>query len=111
MDITEQQQELIESGDITPELASQLLSQAMNNGDTTAQTAETGSEPDTTQAGNDKTDTAGGTQQNQEQQAQQQQQVDESQLNAENAVILAKDGKHTIPYDKLVEARNGEKEW
>ena len=36
MDITEQQQELIESGDITPELASQLLSQAMNNGDTTA---------------------------------------------------------------------------
>ena len=26
-------------------------------------------------------------------------------------MILAKDGKHTIPYDKLVEARNGEKEW
>ena len=111
MDITEQQQELIESGDITPELASQLLSQAMNNGDTTAQTAETGSEPDTTQAGNDKTDTAGGTQQNQEQQAQQQQQVDESQLNAENAVIVAKDGKHHIPYEKLAEARTESQEW
>lgn len=114
MDITEQQQELIESGEVTPELASQLLSQAMNDGDTTAQAAETGSEPDTTQAGNDKTpdDTAGGTQQNQEQQAQQQQPlVDENQLNAENAVIVARDGKHTIPYEKLVEARNGEKEW
>lgn len=112
MDITEQQQELIESGDITPELASQLLSQAMNDGDTTAQAAETGSEPDTTQAGNDKTpdDTAGGTQQNQEQQAQQQQPtVDESQLNAENAVIVARDGKHTIPYEKLAEARTNEK--
>jgi hypothetical protein len=30
---------------------------------------------------------------------------------AANAVILAKDGKHTIPYDKLVEAREGEKHW
>lgn len=107
MDITEQQQELIESGDITPELASQLLSQAMNDGDTAAQAAEIGSEPDTTQAGNDKTDTAGGTQQAQQQQPT----VDESQLNAENAVIVARDGKHTIPYEKLVEARNGEKEW
>lgn len=28
-----------------------------------------------------------------------------------NTVILAKDGKHTISYDKLVEARNGEKTW
>ena len=107
MDITEQEQELIESGDITPELASQLLSQAMNDGDTAAQAAEIGSEPDTTQAGNDKTDTAGGTQQAQQQQPT----VDESQLNAENAVIVARDGKHTIPYEKLVEARNGEKEW
>ncbi len=28
-----------------------------------------------------------------------------------NAVILAKDGKHTIPYEKLIEARDGEKHW
>lgn len=113
MDITEQQQELIESDNVTPELASQLLWQAMNDGDTT-QTVETGSEPDTTQAGNDKKseETAGGTQQNQEQQAQQQQpMVDESQLNAENAVIVARDGKHHIPFEKLAEARNAEKEW
>lgn len=114
MDITEQQQELIESngGKASPELASQLLEQAMN-GDTTAQTVETGSQPSTTQDGKNTVtdDPAGGTQQGQEHQAQQQQQVDESQLNAENAFILARDGKHTIPYDKLVEARNGEKEW
>lgn len=29
----------------------------------------------------------------------------EADLTAENAVILAKDGKHTIPFDKLAEAR------
>ena len=28
-----------------------------------------------------------------------------------NTVILAKDGKHTIGYEKLVEAREGEKHW
>lgn len=28
-----------------------------------------------------------------------------------DAVILAKDGKHTIPYQKLVEAREGEQHW
>lgn len=27
------------------------------------------------------------------------------------AVVMAKDGKHTIPYEKLVEAREGEKHW
>lgn len=33
----------------------------------------------------------------------------ESELTAENAVILAKDGKHTISFSKLLEAREGEK--
>lgn len=28
-----------------------------------------------------------------------------------NPVVLAKDGVHTIPYEKLVEARDGEKHW
>lgn len=33
-------------------------------------------------------------------------------VNAEpEPVVLAKDGKHTIPYEKLVEAREGEKQW
>lgn len=34
---------------------------------------------------------------------------DPATLNADNAVILAKDGKHTIGYDKLEEAREREK--
>ena len=32
-------------------------------------------------------------------------------LNAENAVVMAKDGKHTIPFEKLAEARDEVKEW
>ncbi|MDD4852988.1 MAG: hypothetical protein PHW70_07525 [Acinetobacter towneri] len=114
MDITEQQNELIEAngGKASPELAAQLLEQALN-GDTA--TAENGSQPATTQVTEENTSKVEGQDSTQQpadtQQAQQQQQVDEGQLNAENAVILAKDGKHTIPYDKLVEARNGEKEW
>jgi len=114
MSITEQQQELIESngGEVTPELAAQIL-QLELNGDTSEQTEENGGKPDTTQEGQNKTpeDTSGGTQQGQEQQAQQQQQVDESQLNAENAVVSAKDGKHTIPFERLQDARKGEQEW
>ncbi|MCU4393383.1 hypothetical protein [Acinetobacter parvus] len=116
MDITEQQNELIETngGKASPELAAQLLEQALN-GDTA--NAENGSEPGTTQVTEENAPNVEGQDGTHEEHSsaradtQQQQQVDESQLNAENAVILAKDGKHTIPYDKLVEARNGEKEW
>ena len=102
MDITEQQNELIEAngGKASPELAAQLLEQALN-GDTA--NAENGSQPATTQVTEENTPKVEGQDGTQ--------QPDESQLNADNTVILAKDGKHTIPYDKLVEARNGEKEW
>lgn len=37
--------------------------------------------------------------------------VDESELNAENAVIVARDGKHTIPFERLSEARQSASEW
>lgn len=37
--------------------------------------------------------------------------ADPENLDPANAVILAKDGKHTISYDKLVAAREGEKHW
>ena len=37
--------------------------------------------------------------------------VEPENLDPANAVILAKDGKHTISYDKLVAAREGEKHW
>lgn len=95
MDITEQQNELIEAngGKASPELAAQLLEQALN-GDTA--NAENGSQPATTQVTEENTPKVEG---------------QDGTLNADNTVILAKDGKHTIPYDKLVEARNGEKEW
>ena len=95
MDITEQQNEIIENngGKLTPELAAQLIDQELH-GDTA--NAENGSQPATTQVTEENTPKVEG---------------QDGTLNADNTVILAKDGKHTIPYDKLVEARNGEKEW
>lgn len=35
----------------------------------------------------------------------------EAELNAKNAVVMARDNKHTIPYEKLTEARDEAKEW
>lgn len=35
----------------------------------------------------------------------------EIELNAENSVVLARDGKHTIPYDTLVKHREAEQHW
>ncbi|MFG9976450.1 hypothetical protein ACG3QR_32335, partial [Pseudomonas aeruginosa] len=54
---------------------------------------------DAQQGAVDDSDDAGGDQQGKT--------PDAKELNAENAVILAKDGKHTIGYEKLVEARQG----
>lgn len=36
-------------------------------------------------------------------------QMTDEQLNADNAVIMAKDGKHTIPFEKLQQARESER--
>lgn len=104
MDITEQQQQLIDEngGKLTPELAAQLIDQELH-GDTAPNPAEEGSQPTTTQE-QEQANTP-----NAETQAQQQ--PDESQLNADNAVVLAKDGKHTIPFERLADARKGEQEW
>lgn len=35
----------------------------------------------------------------------------EDALTADNAVLMARDGKHTIPFEKLAEARDGERRW
>ena len=35
----------------------------------------------------------------------------DAELNADNAVVLAKDGKHTIPFEKLAQSREGERHW
>ena len=83
-------------GDLTPEQAAQLLQMGDTPGDTGAAAPEPSNVPDVAPAQieghavpeGEKTATP-----------------DESGLTAENAVILAKDGKHTISYDKLVQAR------
>lgn len=46
-----------------------------------------------------------------QQAAEPKQEIDADQLTAENAIILAKDGKHTIPFEALAEARQGANEW
>lgn len=83
-------------GDLSPEQAAQLLQMGDTPGDTGAAAPEPSNVPDVAPAQiegqavpeGEKTATP-----------------DESGLTAANAVILAKDGKHTISYDKLVQAR------
>ncbi len=82
-------------GDLSPEQAAQLLQMGGTPGDTGASASEPSNVPDVAPAieghaapEGEKTATP-----------------DESGLTAANAVILAKDGKHTISYDKLVQAR------
>lgn len=101
MNLTDQQVEQIEaSGKPDPQLASALLEQAMN-GESVVDT-QTGGEPDTTQV-EDPTITDTDTQTAPT--------PTEEELNATNAVIQAKDGKHTIPFEKLEEARNNAQQW
>jgi len=77
-------------GDLTPAQAAQLLSLGIQ-GDTGAPSPELSSGPAAAPAPTD------GSPQPAAQ--------PEPELTADNAVILAKDGKHTISYDKLVQAR------
>lgn len=104
MTITNEQNEFIQSleGDITPEQAAQLLE--MGEGDTGV--PETGSEPDATSAEQDDDQQAAAAE-NEQQQVTEDEGAGqgEAEPDPDNAVILAKDRKHTIPYDKLVEAR------
>lgn len=75
-------------GDLTPEQAAQLLSLGIQ-GDTGAPSPELSSGPAAAPAPTDDSPKPAA----------------QPELTAENAVILAKDGKHTISYDKLVQAR------
>lgn len=83
-------------GDLTPEQAAQLLQMGDTPGDTGASASEPSNVPDVAPAQIEGQAVPEG-----EKAAT----PDESGLTAENAVILAKDGKHTISYDKLVQAR------
>ncbi|MFK8398163.1 hypothetical protein M2D07_006590 [Pseudomonas sp. BGr12] len=101
-------------GQLTPEQAAQLLELSLQ-GDTGAVVAaspETGSAPAAAPASEVQATT------DVEQAKPQEQQqatgsattsTQESELNPGNAVILAKDGIHTIDYQKLVDARDAEK--
>lgn len=77
-------------GDLTPEQAAQLLSLGIQ-GDTGAPSPELSSGPAAAPAPTDPSPQPAA--------------QPEPELTPENAVILAKDGKHTISYDKLVQAR------
>lgn len=77
-------------GDLTPEQAAQLLSLGIQ-GDTGAPSPELSSGPAAAPAPTDASPQPAA--------------QPEPELTADNAVIMAKDGKHTISYDKLVQAR------
>jgi len=117
MTITNQQNEFIQSheGVMTPELAAQLLEMGMQ-GDTGAPSPESVAQPGATaEAGAQaNSDTAQPNATNSESAAPGQQApatTGEPELTPENAVILAKDGKHTIDFEKLVEARQAAQDW
>ena len=87
-------QEHAASGDLTDAQMTELLS--LPEGDTTTLMVESGKPdpaPVATPAEPQSTSTSTTTQ------------------DPANPVVLAKDGVHTIPYEKLVEARDGEKHW
>lgn len=108
MTIETTRNEYIESleGNLTPEQAAQLLEMAEG---------DTGTLPDT--------DAQPGASTEQEQTEEPTDEApvsddddaevpgDESQLTPENTVILAKDGKHTIDYQKLLDSRQREQQW
>ncbi|QLI49418.1 hypothetical protein vBPaeMUSP18_14 [Pseudomonas phage vB_PaeM_USP_18] len=107
-------------GDMTPEQLAQLL-ELGDAGDTdeesdeggvptaSADAGDTGAAGDAgkDQPNNEATDPAGDPAKPDAQTSA----AGDAEIDPANAVVLAKDGKHTIPYDKLVQAREGEKHW
>ena len=103
-------------GALTPEQASQALAMA-EQGDTGK--PESGDAPAITAATDDKSTTTTQDQSEQTQAASQDKAnnggeagtTDEAGIDPAKAVVLAKDGVHTIPYDRLEKARQGEQHW
>lgn len=86
-------------GNLTAQQAAQLL-ELGGQGDTAI--AEDGGAPGVTLDDVQKPDVATGTTD---------ELISDEQMTVDNTVILAKDGKHTIGYDKLLDARTAEKHW
>ena len=80
-------------GDLTPDQLNRLLAGEDYEGDTEAQATETGGQPEAS-SGDDEGEPK-----------------NEAELSADNAVVMARDNKHTIPFEKLEEAREGQKHW
>lgn len=91
------------NGEMTPQLAAQLLELA-DSGDTGASSSESGAPSATQEEGQQAT--AAATDTDQQQDAQQ-----EPVIDPEKAVVMAKDGIHTIPYETLIKHREGEQHW
>lgn len=94
-------------GELTPEQARQLIDGY--EGDTDDESEE-GSAPDASAAKDDNKSEgeASTTEQNNDDaggEAEEPTEPPEEELNADNAVVLARDRKHTISYDKLIDAR------
>ena len=118
MSTTDQQNEFIQSlnGELTPDQAAQLLEMGIQ-GDTGVPaldlSAKPGADADSGKQAttSDNTDTTGKAPTadletgKQEEGAAKAATPPESELTPENAVILAKDGKHTIGFERLLEAR------
>lgn len=108
-------------GALTPEQALQALALEAS-GDTGAAALEEGGAPTTTTASGDQGGSDAGTKSDQQEGSQGKADdgktvdvkatvVDESSIDPTKAVVLARDGKHTIPYEKLEQARQGEQHW
>jgi len=109
-------------GALTPEQAAQALALA-EKGDTGTPTPEPGGEPTTTTATVDKSAATATPKQEEQPQAASPNKDDasgadkagatddETGIDPSKAVVLAKDGVHTIPYERLEKARQGEQHW
>ena len=91
-------------GALTPEQAALAL--ASGEGDTGA-APENGGAPEATTEQDDTAATDGDNKATPEAEAT----GKDADITADNAVVLARDGKHTIPYETLVKHREGEQHW
>lgn len=104
------------SGALTPEQAAQALALA-DSGDTGASAADQGGAPATTAASVDESAASAGTENEQQQgkadpaKAEGAKDIPEDQQNADNTVVLARDGKHTIGFDQLAKTRQQRDEY
>lgn len=118
MELTDEQLQIIEAnnGEVPPDLAAALLN---GYGETGTPSPES-SAPGTAQVSDNPPADAGQGEPNGEPNTEQTpaqaenaaaQPPAEAEPTADNAVVMAKDGKHTIPFERLTEARESAQQW